>query len=79
MEINLLDDFFETKGLSLDELHRRAYESVDKFDNFNYGNFEDIPKNSDDNFNYDYEDSSPKKQKIDTNLMLKLKTMKSRY
>ena len=79
MENNLFDEFDETRRLSLDELHKRAYESIDKFDNFNYGEFEDMPNKHEDNFNYDYEDPPPKKQEINANLMLKLKSIKSRY
>lgn len=62
-ESSLFDEFDETRRLSLDELHKRAYESIDKFDNFNY----------------DYEDPPPKKKEINANLMLKLKSIKSRY
>lgn len=79
MENSLFDEFDEAKCLSLDELHKRAYESIDKFDNFNYGEFEDMPKKYEDNFNYDYEDPLPKKKEINTDLMLKLKSIKSRY
>lgn len=39
------------KKLSLEELHKKAYESIDKTDNFNYGEFEDIPDKK-----YEYEE-----------------------
>lgn len=37
------DSWFNQK-LSLDELHKRAYESLNKYDNYNNGDFEDMPK-----------------------------------
>lgn len=39
------------KKISLEELHKKAYESLDKTDDFNYGNFEDIPTSK-----YEYEE-----------------------
>mgnify|MGYP001096487918 FL=1 len=39
------------KKISLEELHKRAYQSIDKTDNFNNGDFEDIPEQK-----YEYEE-----------------------
>lgn len=46
------DSWFNQK-LSLDELHKRAYESLNKYDNYNNGDFEDMPKtkHEDEEFN----------------------------
>lgn len=42
------DSFFEDEHLSLEELHKRAYASIDKFEDFNYGENEDIHNNDED-------------------------------
>lgn len=39
------------KKITLEELHKRAYQSIDRTDNFNNGDFEDIPDQK-----YEYED-----------------------
>lgn len=46
-------------GLSLDELHRRAYEAWDRFDNYNYdSDLDDCHHDSDEGlYNYDYSPS----------------------
>lgn len=42
------DSFFEDEHLSLEELHKRAYASIDRFENFNYGEHEDIHNTQED-------------------------------
>lgn len=42
MDTEELETSFEDEDLTLEELHKRAYASIDREDNFNNGDFEDV-------------------------------------
>lgn len=49
----LNEETYEYEDISLEELHRRVHNSIDRSDNFNYGEYEDLEKPTND---YDIED-----------------------
>lgn len=52
-------DYFEFEELSLEQLHKKAYESVERDEDYNYGNNEDIPIDNDNEYSIENEIKDP--------------------
>ena len=52
-------DYLEFEELSLEQLHKKAYESLEKDEDYNYGNNEDIPTNNDNEYSIENEIKDP--------------------
>lgn len=52
-------DYLEFEELSLEQLHKKAYESVERDEDYNYGNNEDIPIDNDNEYSIENEIKDP--------------------
>lgn len=52
-------DYLEFEELSLEQLHKKAYESVERDEDYNYGNNEDIPMDNDNEYSIENEIKDP--------------------
>lgn len=52
-------DYLEFEELSLEQLHKKAYESVERDEDYNYGNNEDIPTDNDNEYSIENEIKDP--------------------
>lgn len=52
-------DYLEFEELSLEQLHKKAYESLERDEDYNYGNNEDIPIDNDNEYSIEHEVKDP--------------------
>ena len=52
-------DYLEFEELSLEQLHKKAYESLERDEDYNYGNNEDIPTDTDNEYSIEHEIKDP--------------------
>lgn len=52
-------DYLEFEELSLEQLHKKAYESLERDEDYNYGNNEDIPIDNDNEYSIENEIKDP--------------------
>lgn len=52
-------DYLEFEELSLEQLHKKAYESLERDEDYNYGNSEDIPIDNDNEYSIEHEVKDP--------------------
>lgn len=52
-------DYLEFEELSLEQLHKKAYESLERDEDYNYGNNEDIPIDNDNEYSIEHEIEDP--------------------
>lgn len=52
-------DYLEFEELSLEQLHKKAYESLERDEDYNYGNNEDIPTDNDNEYSIEHEIKDP--------------------
>ena len=52
-------DYLEFEELSLEQLHKKAYESLERDEDYNYGNNEDIQTDNDNEYSIEHEIEDP--------------------
>lgn len=52
-------DYLEFEELSLEQLHKKAYESLERDEDYNYGNNEDIQIDTDNEYSIEHEIKDP--------------------
>lgn len=53
------DEYKEFEELSLEQLHKKAYENIDRHEDYNYGEHEDIHKDLDEEYSIENEIKDP--------------------